>query len=75
MERLTEVITDVFGKTRVVLSEPSKNSICNGCLFPSECDRCSLCKAIKKLNDIENILGDKYDLDQLRKLVEGDLER
>lgn len=33
MERLTEVITDVFGETRVVLSEPSKNSICNGCLF------------------------------------------
>ena len=57
MERLTEVITDVFGETRVVLSEPSKNSICNGCLFPSECDRCSLYKAIKKLNDIDKLLS------------------
>lgn len=74
MERLTEVITDVFGETRVVLSEPSKNSICNGCLFPSECDRCSLYKAIKKLNDIENILGDEYDLDRLRELAQADRE-
>jgi hypothetical protein len=74
MERLTEVITDVFGETRVVLSEPSKNSICNGCLFPSECDRCSLYKAIKKLNDIENILGDEYDLDRLRELAQADKE-
>ena len=74
MERLTEVITDVFGETRVVLSEPSKNSICNGCLFPSESDRCSLYKAIKKLNDIENILGDEYDLERLRNLVEADRE-
>lgn len=74
MERLTEVITDVFGETRVVLSEPSKNSICNGCLFPSECDRCSLYKAIKKLNDIENILGDEYDLARLRELAQADRE-
>lgn len=71
MERLTEVVTDTFGKTRVVLSEPSKNSICGGCRFPNECDRCSLYKAVKKLNAIEDILNG-YDINRLKELVEAD---
>lgn len=73
MERLTEVVTDTFGKTRVVLSEPSKNSICGGCRFPNECDRCSLYKAVKKLNAIEDILNG-YDINRLKELVEADRE-
>lgn len=73
MGRLTEVVTDTFGKTRVVLTEPSKNSICGGCRFPNECDRCSLYKAVKKLNALENILNG-YDIDRLRELIEADRE-
>lgn len=73
MERLTEVVTDTFGKTRVVLTEPSKNSLCGGCRFPNACYRCSLYKAVKKLNALENILNG-YDLDRLRELVNADRE-
>ena len=72
MERLTEIITDSFGKTRVVLSEPSKNSACADCIYTDECENCSLYKSVKKLNELEDIMGDTYNLDRLRELVEAD---
>ena len=44
-----------------------------------ECDRCTKIgqwrnEAIKRLSEIEHILGNDYDLDRLRELVEADRE-
>lgn len=38
------------------------------------CKGCPISKAFDRLADIENILGDDYDLNQLRELVEADRE-
>lgn len=44
-----------------------------------ECDRCTKIgqwrnEAIKRLSEIEDILGDEYDIDRLRELVQADRE-
>ena len=44
-----------------------------------ECDRCTKIgqwrnEALKRLSEIEDILGDTYDLDRLRELVQADRE-
>ena len=36
------------------------------------CKTCPIAKAFDRLAQIENILGDEYDLDRLRELVEAD---
>lgn len=36
------------------------------------CKTCPIAKAFNRLAEIENILGDEYDLDRLRELVEAD---
>lgn len=36
------------------------------------CKTCPIAKAFDRLAEIENILGDEYDLDRLRELVEAD---
>lgn len=39
------------------------------------CKTCPIAKAFDRLAAIEDILGDKYDLDRLRELVQADRER
>lgn len=36
------------------------------------CKTCPIAKAFNRLAEIENILGDEYDLDRMRELVEAD---
>lgn len=36
------------------------------------CKTCPIAKAFNRLAEIENILGDEYDLDRLRELVQAD---
>lgn len=36
------------------------------------CKKCPIAKAFDRLAEIENILGDEYDLDHLRELIESD---
>lgn len=38
------------------------------------CDECPISRAFDRLASIEDILGDDYDLDRLRELVEADRE-
>ncbi len=73
MEWLTEIYTDSFGKSRAVLIEPSKGSLCSGCSRSSDdCGDCSLYKAIQKLNALEVAIGGNYDINRLKELVESD---
>ena len=73
MEWLTEIYTDSFGKSRAVLIEPSKGSLCSGCSRDSDdCGDCSLYKAIQKLNALEVAIGGNYDINRLKELVESD---
>lgn len=73
MEWLTEIYTDSFGKSRAVLIEPSKGSLCSGCSRSSDdCGDCSLYKAIQKLNALEVAISGNYDIDRLKELVEAD---
>lgn len=74
MELLTEKGTDSFGITRAVLREPSKNSACTNCKHKPNCDDCSLQKAVNFINEIEQIIGDDYDLARLLELVTADKE-
>ena len=75
MEWLTEIYTDSFGKSRAVLIEPSKGSLCSGCSRSSDdCGDCSLYKAIQKLNALEVAIGGNYDINRLKELVEADRE-
>lgn len=39
-----------------------------------DCVRGNIFDAVQRLQEIENILGDDYDLDRLRELVESDRE-
>ena len=73
MGRLTEIIIDSFGKKRAVLIEPTKQSACINCSQKSNCDDCSLQKAIAKLSEIEIII-ENYDIDRIRELVHADLD-
>lgn len=57
----------------------SDRQIGNPDVWQSDCYRCEKlpnwkAKAINRLFDIEDILGDEYDLDRLKELVEADRE-
>ena len=57
----------------------SDQQIGNPDVWQSDCYRCEKlpnwkAKAINRLFDIENILGDEYDLDRLKELVQADRE-
>lgn len=39
------------------------------------CKTCPIARAFDRLASIEDILGEEYDLDRLRELVEADRER
>lgn len=71
MERITERYTDGMGVTRAYLSSPSHGSACNNCK-DTDCETCSLYKAVNKLAALEEIMGTDYDIEKLSKLVEAD---
>lgn len=50
---------------------------CKNCPYSGKCHSSAYCKkvAINRLATIEDILGDDYDIDRLREIVEADQEK
>ena len=67
MERLTEMHYKKSDGYYIRCSERCDKDICD-----CECEK--FCQIVEALGAIEDILGDNYDLDRLRELVEADRE-